>query len=152
MKGIHASLLRAAAKSWQPLLFDVSVRYASCKKDYTYDLSVMRSDILPRDGTLDKIAEALYPEDGPLDICPVKVYENCFDRAISKAIFGHEERHVELRVMTILELVKKFEKVCVTGILRQDVFSSHKCTTICCGDVSIRQITCTGKFSQVDSE
>lgn len=95
MKGIHASLLRAAAKSWQPLLFDVSVRYASCKKDYTYDLSVMRSDILPRDGTLDKIAEALYPEDGPLDICPVKVYENCFDRAISKAIFGHEERHGE---------------------------------------------------------
>lgn len=106
MKGIHASLLRAAAKSWQPLLFDVSVRYASCKKDYTYDLSVMRSDILPRDGTLDKIAEALYPEDGPLDICTVKVYENCFYRTISKAIFGHEERHVELRVMTILELVK----------------------------------------------
>lgn len=123
MKGIHASLLRAAAKCWQPLLFDVSVRYASCKKDYTYDLSVMRSDILPRDGTLDKIAEALYPEDGPLDICPVKVYENCFYRAISKAIFGHEERHVELRVMTILELVKNSRKYALQAFY--DKMCSH---------------------------
>jgi hypothetical protein len=82
---IHASILKAAAKGWQALQFDVSL---SCKKDYTYDLRVMRSFTLPTDGSLDKIAEALYPEDGPVDICPMKVYGdgNCFYRALSKAI------------------------------------------------------------------
>lgn len=32
----------------------------------------MRSDILPWDASVDKIAKVLYPKDGPVDICPVK--------------------------------------------------------------------------------
>ena len=109
---LQATLLKAAAKGWQALQFDVSLRYTSLKKDYTYDLSKMRSDVLPRDGNVDNIAEAIYPADGPENICPLKVYGdgNCFYRALSKAIFGHEGRHTELRVMTVLELVKNTRK------------------------------------------
>ena len=61
---------------------------------------------------VDKIAEVLYPEDGPVDFSPVKVYGdgNCFYRALSKAILGHEEGHIELHVMTVLELVKYIRK------------------------------------------
>lgn len=62
---LQATLLKAAAKGWQALQFDVSLRYTSLKKDYTYDLSKMRSDVLPRDGNVDNIAEAIYPADGP---------------------------------------------------------------------------------------
>lgn len=59
----------------------------------------------------------------PIRYCPVKVYENCFYRAISKAIFGHEERHVELRVMTILELVKNSRKYALQAFY--DKMCSH---------------------------
>ena len=96
---------------------------------------------------VDKIAEVLYPEDGPVDFYPVKVYGegNCFYRALSKAILGHEEGHIELRVMTVLELVKNIRKYashatydnmcshptnmwrhqCQTGHLFRGIFSSQ---------------------------
>ena len=107
---LHASLQKAAAKGWQALQFEVSLRYASCQKelDNTY-LSATRSTVMLQvaNKDVDKIAEVLYPEDGPVDFSPVKVYGdgNCFYRALSKAILGHEEGHIELRVMTVIELI-----------------------------------------------
>lgn len=78
----------------------------------TYNLSVMWSDILPRDGNLHKIADALYSKDGPVNICPKKLYGdgNCFYRALSYAMFGHEDKHIELRVKTVTEFVKNSKK------------------------------------------
>lgn len=56
-----------------------------------------------------KIAEVLYSKDDPVDVCHVKVYtdRNVFYRALWKTIFVHEERHIELRVTTVLELVNQ---------------------------------------------
>ena len=108
---LHQSLLKSASKGWQALFFDVSFRSAQFKSDYTH-YTIERSELSKQNALRDRIAETLYPKDGPIHISPVRVYGdgNCFYRAMSKALFGHEERHIELRVMTVLELVKFSKK------------------------------------------
>ena len=109
---LHASLQKAAAKGWQALQSEVSLRYASCQRelDNTYPSATRSTVMLQVANThVDKIAEVLYPEDGLVDFYPVKVYGdgNCFYRSLSKAILGYEEEH---NVMTVLELVKNIRK------------------------------------------
>lgn len=68
-----------------------------------------------------------------------------------KPVLGHGERHIELRVMTVLELVKTSRKYASQATY--DKMCSHLTSVqYVCGDVSIGQLTSTGEFSQVDSE
>ena len=53
------------------------------------------------------VAILFYPNDHPLNLVPNKTYDdgNCFFRAVSHALFGTEERHVEICVRIVFEAV-----------------------------------------------
>lgn len=68
-----------------------------------------------------------------------------------KPVLGHGERHIELRVITVLELVKNSRKYASQAIYGK--MCSHLTSVqYVFRDVSMGQFTCTGEFSQVDSE
>ena len=51
-------------------------------------------------------AEKLFTDDGPKSVEPKQIYGdgNCLFRAMSRIICGNEDRHVELRMTTFIEL------------------------------------------------
>ena len=80
---LHQPLLKSASKGWQALFFDMSLRSAQFKSDYTY-YTIERSELSNQNALHDRITETLYPKDGPIHISPVRVYGdgNCFSRAL----------------------------------------------------------------------
>ena len=63
-------------------------------------------------GFKDVRAEKLFPSDGPKCVEPKQTYAdgNCLYRALSRIICGNEDRHVELRMRTFIELCKNKDK------------------------------------------
>lgn len=57
-------------------------------------------------------AEKLLPSHGPKCVEPKQTYGdgNCLYRAMSRIICGNEDRHVELRTRTFIELCMNKEK------------------------------------------
>lgn len=57
-------------------------------------------------------AETLFPSDGPKCVEPKQTYGdgNCLYRAMSRIIYGNEDRHVELRMRTFIELCLNKDK------------------------------------------
>ena len=66
-------------------------------------------------------AEKLFPSDGPKCVEPKQTYGdgNCLYRAMSRIICGDEERHVELRTRTFIELCMNKEKYLNDGYLKE---------------------------------
>ena len=54
-----------------------------------------------------RIAMLFYPKDHPPNVVPNKTHGdgNCFFWAVSHALFGTEERHIEVRVWIVFEAV-----------------------------------------------
>ena len=54
-----------------------------------------------------EVAMVFYPSDHPPNFVLIQTYGdgNCFFRAVSHALFGTEERHVEIRVRIVFEAV-----------------------------------------------
>ena len=104
MNKLHTALQKSASYGWQSFKFQVSLRLPSLKSTTSEVLksaSVASLEYCQEDN----ISKFLYPTDAPPNLTPVSIYGdgNCFFRALSLAIFGHEERHLEIR--TVCELV-----------------------------------------------
>ena len=59
------------------------------------------------DDKTDPIAMHFFPNDHPPNVVPTHTLEdgNCFPRAVSNALFGTQNRHVEIRVWLVFEAV-----------------------------------------------
>lgn len=71
-----------------------------------YDVCLINKELYLSQGFKDQISEKLFPSDGPKGLEPKQTFGdgNCLYRAMSKIISGNENRHVELRVRTFIEL------------------------------------------------
>ena len=72
-------------------------------------------------GFKDQISEKLFPSDGPKGLEPKQTFGdgNCLYRAMSKIICGNENRHVELRVRTFIELCLNRDKYLNNSYLKE---------------------------------
>ena len=72
-------------------------------------------------GFKDQISEKLFPSDGPKGLEPKQTFGNgnCLYRARSKIICGNENRHVELRVRTFIELCLNRDKYLNNSYLKE---------------------------------
>ena len=72
-------------------------------------------------GFKDQISEKLFPSDGPKGLEPKQTFAdgNCLYRAMSKIICGNENRHVELRVRTFIELCLNRDKYLNNSYLKE---------------------------------
>ena len=78
----------------------------------TFSLRVKKLTIEDVQGEVDTTAAALYPEDGPSGLFPMKVGSdgNCCPRALSVLVYGKEDYHVELRCRLVIEMASDEEK------------------------------------------
>ena len=67
--------------------------------------------VTPRDRVC-FIAKHHFPNDGPFNFLPIYTTGDgsCFAHALSHAVFGTQERHVEIRIRLIYEAVKNMDK------------------------------------------
>ena len=88
--------------------------FESLKKECEYNRSkippfseTMVKKFINHEDEIDQIAQYFKPTDIPQDLIPVvtEADGNCFPRAVSRCMFGTEERHLEIRMRIVLEAV-----------------------------------------------
>ena len=85
------------------------------------DFCLMNKKLCLSKGFKDQISEKLFPSDGPKGLEPKQTFGdgNCLYRAMSKIICGNENRHVELRVRTFIELCLNRDKYLNNSYLKE---------------------------------
>ena len=75
-----------------------------------------------RNAAVDRVAQCSLPRDAPTGLVPVVTSGdgNCFPRSISRAIFGSERRHKEIRACIVIE-----------GIKNKDTYLDNNSSAIC---------------------
>ena len=85
------------------------------------DFCLMNKKLCLSKGFKDQISEKLFPSDGPKGLEPKQTFGdgNCLYRAMSKIICENENRHVELRVRTFIELCLNRDKYLNNSYLKE---------------------------------
>ena len=85
------------------------------------DFCLMNKKLCLSKGFKNQISEKLFPSDGPkgLELKQTFGDGNCLYRAMSKIICGNENRHVELRMRTFIELCLNRDKYLNNSYLKE---------------------------------